>query len=264
MGGGEPVAIQKVFQRYEKKYLLTEEQCAALKAAIPAYMNADQYGLHTICNVYYDTDRDDLIRASIEKPVYKEKFRLRSYGIPGGEDIVFLEMKKKYKGVVYKRRVAAPYDRAMEYLSHIICRDGGEDIPEDRDRLTDSPVGKQILNEISFMIRRYHLHPRIYIAYDRIAYYGKENPDIRLTIDSDMRFREENLNLAAGDAGTPILPETKYLMEIKIPDAMPLWLTEILTREQIYPVSFSKYGTYYSGRRYRQENGGEKNDESTI
>lgn len=258
------MAIQKIFRRVEKKYLLTEEQCEALKTAISAYMNADRYGLHTICNVYYDTDQDDLIRASIEKPIYKEKFRLRSYGIPGGEDTVFLEMKKKYKGMVYKRRVAAPYDRTMEYLSRVTCQAGGEETPEDRDGLTDSPEGKQILNEITFMIHRYQLHPRIYIAYDRIAYYGKENPDIRLTIDSNMRFREENLNLAAGDAGTPILPEEKYLMEIKIPDAMPLWLTEILTRTKIYPVSFSKYGTYYSGRRYRQENGGKKNAESSI
>ena len=222
--------IQGVFKRYEKKYLLTPEKYQAVKTAIEAYMTQDIYGLHTICNIYYDTDTYELIRASIERPVYKEKFRVRSYGIPTPDSQVFLEIKKKFKGVVYKRRIAAPLSKAKAYLTK-----------NDVNALPRS----QILNEIDYMLGRVKPEPKVYIAYDRIAYYGNEDPDLRVTFDTNMRYRDYDLDLDKGDYGNPILDEPLYLMEIKIPQVMPLWMTGILTQHQIYPTSFSKYGTCY-------------------
>ncbi|MBQ8326259.1 MAG: polyphosphate polymerase domain-containing protein [Lachnospiraceae bacterium] len=222
--------IQGVFKRYEKKYLLTPEKYQAVKTAIEAHMTQDIYGLHTICNIYYDTDTYELIRASIERPVYKEKFRVRSYGIPMTDSQVFLEIKKKFKGVVYKRRIAAPLSDAKAYLAKT-----------DVSALPRS----QILNEIDYMLDRVKPEPKVYIAYDRIAYYGNEDPNLRVTFDTNMRYRDYDLELDKGDYGKPILDEPFYLMEIKIPQVMPLWMTGILTQYQIYPTSFSKYGTCY-------------------
>ena len=105
------------FERRELKYRITDAQRAALEAAFDARMVPDEYGESTICNIYYDTADYRLIRAPLEKPAYKEKLRLRSYGVtgPGGE--VFLELKKKYKGIVYKRRITLPEDAAGEFIA---------------------------------------------------------------------------------------------------------------------------------------------------
>ncbi|MBU3803474.1 MAG: polyphosphate polymerase domain-containing protein [Candidatus Cellulosilyticum pullistercoris] len=218
-----------VFERVEKKYLLTREKYNLLLEAMEPYMSIDSYGKHTIGNVYYDTDTYELISRSIEKPKYKEKFRVRSYGIPKEEDKVFLEIKKKYKGIVYKRRVSMTLKEAEDYLEKGIRpkKEG------------------QILKEIDYFLSFYKPTPKVYLAYDRMAYFGKENKDIRITFDHNIRSRQCNMNLAEGDYGTPILDEYHYLMEIKVPGAMPLWLSKILSDLEIYPTSFSKYGNVY-------------------
>lgn len=217
------------FQRVEKKYLLTiEKSCELLKHLRP-YIELDQYGLHTICNIYYDTDQFDLIRRSIEKPPYKEKLRLRSYGIPDKDDKVFLEIKKKWEGVVYKRRISLTLAEAKAYL-------------EDQ-----KPLGRQgqIEQEMDYFIKFYQPRPKMYIAYDREAYFGRENPGLRITFDRNIRSREEDLQLELGDAGKLLLDKGSRLMEIKAENAMPIWLVHILSELEIYPVSFSKYGTIY-------------------
>ena len=218
-----------VFERVEKKYLLTREKYNLLLEAMEPYMSIDSYGKHTIGNVYYDTDTYELISRSIEKPKYKEKFRVRSYGIPKEEDKVFLEIKKKYKGIVYKRRVSMTLKEAEDYLEKGIKpkKEG------------------QILKEIDYFLSFYKPTPKVYLAYDRMAYFGKENKDIRVTFDHNIRSRQCNMSLAEGDYGTPILDEYHYLMEIKVPGAMPLWLSKILSDLEIYPTSFSKYGNVY-------------------
>ena len=218
-----------VFERIEKKYLLTREKYNLLLEAMEPYMSVDNYGKHTIGNVYYDTDEYELISRSIEKPKYKEKFRVRSYGIPKEEDKVFLEIKKKYKGIVYKRRVSMTLKEADDYLERGIRPKKEE----------------QILKEIDYLISFYKLMPKVYLAYDRIAYFGKENKDVRITFDHNIRTRQCNMGLAEGDYGTPLLDDYYYLMEIKVPGAMPLWLSSILCDLEIYPTSFSKYGNAY-------------------
>lgn len=222
-------ATNFVFERIEKKYLVTREKYNLLLEAMEPYMSVDSYGQHTIGNVYYDTDTYELVSRSIEKPKYKEKFRVRSYGIPKEEDKVFLEIKKKYKGIVYKRRVSMTLKEAEAYLEKGIK-------PQKEG---------QILKEIDYFMSFYKLTPKVYLAYDRVAYFGKQNKDVRITFDHNIRSRQCNMSLAEGDYGTPLLDDYHYLMEIKVPGAMPLWLSKILADLEIYPTSFSKYGNVY-------------------
>ncbi len=218
-----------VFERTEKKYRLTEEQYGQVMAGLSGRMRVDGYGLTTICSVYYDDRCDRLIRTSIQRPIYKEKLRLRSYGIPGREDTVFVELKKKFDGVVYKRRAAMRLCDAEDFLR-------GGDPPGD-----DS----QIIREIAWVRDFYRPSPRAFIAYDRIALISDSDPQLRITFDSGIRGRSGDLTLSAGDSGIPLLPEGQRIMEIKAPGAMPLWLCDLLSGLKIYPTRFSKYGTYY-------------------
>lgn len=220
---------KNIFQRVEKKYLLSQEVYDNLLKALSPYMKIDEYGLHTICNIYYDTEHFDLIRTSIEKPVYKEKLRLRSYGIPKDYDKVFLEIKKKWDGVVYKRRVSMTLSKANRYLSHGIKPN----------------FDSQILREIDYFISFYKPIPKVYLAYDRIAMYCINDPDLRITFDKNIRSRTTNLDLSKGDYGEPLLEDGYRLMEIKVAGAYPLWLVNIISELQIYPKSFSKYGNVY-------------------
>ncbi len=229
-----------VFKRYEKKYLLNQEQYEIIKNHLPEFMKQDEYGKYPICNLYYDTDHYDLIRRSIEKPVYKEKFRIRSYGVPQDNHNIYLEIKKKYSDIVYKRRLSMQVARAIAYLNAKFDKEPFADIHLD---MFEGNV--QILKEIDYFLEFYQPVPKEYIRYDRIAYYGIENPNLRLTIDTDIRYREYDLDLRAGEHGENLLKEGQYLMEIKIPDAMPLWMTKLLNEHKIYPTSFSKYGNVY-------------------
>lgn len=221
--------VQEVFRRYEKKYLLTCEQQKALMDKVGERLVLDGYGLHTICNIYFDTGNYELIRASIEKPHYKEKLRLRSYGVPKDDSQVFIELKKKYDGIVYKRRIPMRLETAEKYLYHGI-------VPEEQ---------AQIFSEIQWFVNFYQPNPSVYLAYDRRAYFGKEQEEFRVTFDENIRYREDALYLAEGDGGIALLPEDMVLMEVKIPESMPFWFGHILSEMEIYPISFSKYGAYY-------------------
>lgn len=230
------MGIQYSFKRYEKKYMLSGRQYENLLPVLKEKMAAERYGLHTVCNVYYDTPDFQLIRASIRKPVYKEKFRVRSYGAPSEDDIVYGEIKKKYKGVVYKRRVAAVSQDLKAFLEE------GRPLAGEH----------QIQREIRWFFQCYDLSPRVYIAYEREAYLGIEEGDLRITLDRNIRWRQDELALQAGSQGELILPEDRILMEIKVAHAAPLWLAEALSREGLFPQSFSKYGTVYTERIMRR------------
>lgn len=218
-------AVQYSFQRYEKKYFLTPLQKDILVQHITPHVRPDVYGEYTICNLYYDTPDWRLIRASIEKPIYKEKLRVRSYGVPTADGKVFAELKKKFDGIVYKRRTAKTADTVAAFL------DG-----------TLPPQG-QIEREIAYFQQLYRAKPRVFIAYDRTALAGEDG--VRITFDTAIRCREEQLTLTAGDGGSPLLTDGKILAEIKIPAACPLWLCHALSAARATPVSFSKYGTFY-------------------
>ena len=184
----------------------------------------------TICNIYYDTPSHQLVRNSIEKPVYKEKLRVRSYGVPNNEDMVFVELKKKYKGVVYKRRIEMTLAQTRDFFA-------GKEVPHNN---------PQIENELKYFLKFYEgIAPAMYLSYDRLAYCGAEDPSLRLTFDTHILYREEQKELDKGIWGKELLPAGVRVMEIKIPNAMPLWLSAILDKLEIYPASFSKYGTAY-------------------
>lgn len=221
---------QTVFKRYELKYLLTGAQKEQVLRAIEPYMSLDQYGHTTIRNLYFDTDNYRLIRRSIEKPAYKEKLRIRSYDQACPESTVFVELKKKYKSVVYKRRLALPQQQAMKWL----C---GEQ---------HCGVETQIAKEIDYFTQYYEsLCPTVFLSYEREAYYSRAGDDFRITFDNNILCRQEELSLASGTWGTPILEDDKVLMEIKCSGGIPLWMAHFLSGERIYKTSFSKYGTAY-------------------
>lgn len=221
--------IHTTFKRKEIKYKLTEAQYEKFREIVDLYMMPDEYGESTICNIYYDTENYDLIRNSIEKPVYKEKIRLRSYGVPEAGDPVFLEVKKKFRGIVYKRRVILSLEEAYDSLQK-------EQLKEEHG---------QIGRELSYVLQHYHVKPKVYLAYDRLALQGKEDPSLRMTFDFRIRGRLDRLDLAFGDEGEFLTEEDMVIMEVKAGDALPLWLVHALEELQIYPCSFSKYGTLY-------------------
>ncbi len=226
------MAIQTTFSRIEKKYMVTDKQYRAMCTALAGYVEPDEFGAYTICNIYYDTPDYALIRASLDKPVYKEKLRLRSYGVPDDSSRVFVELKKKFDGVVYKRRVTMPLAQARNYLSRTI----------------QPARNEQIRQEIDWFLQFHQPQPAVFLAYDWVAYTCPAQPDLRLTFDSKLRWREQALDLAAGDYGEFLTPPGTRILEIKVSGAMPLWLSAILDQLEIYPASFSKYGTYYKQR----------------
>lgn len=193
--------IQCCFERYERKYRLTKAQQRLILNGMRNHMKADNYGRYTICNIYYDTDDWRLVRASIEKPVYKEKLRVRSYGVQDDDGKVFVELKKKYDGVVYKRRITTAPETAKELL------DG---------KLPVESFG-QIGREIKWFQSFYSAVPKVFIGYDRLAFAGIEQPELRITFDTDIRCRTTELDLRLGDHGALILPHDEVLMEIKLP-----------------------------------------------
>ena len=221
--------VQKNFKRYEKKFFLTPEQYKMFKERIASYITPDKYGRYTICNIYYDTDDYRLIRASVEKPLYKEKLRVRSYGVPEKDGRVFVEMKKKFDGVVYKRRITTAPSLVEPFLKGI--RNVGEN--------------DQIVKEIEYFQRFYETKPKAFIAYDREAFQGVDDSQLRITFDTNIRFRLDKLNLLDGDYGEKLIDGDRILMELKLSGACPMWLTQILSELKITSTSFSKYGTCY-------------------
>lgn len=222
---------QDVFRRVEKKYLLPQDTYQELSRRLKGAIKEDEYGKTSICNIYYDTPDSRLIRASLEKPVYKEKLRLRSYGVPREDSTVFVELKKKYKGVVYKRRADMTLVQARAFLNQ---------------RLLLQPQASQIQREISWVLGYYpNLGPAMFVSYERTAAYGMEDPGLRITFDEHILYRTQQLELRAGIWGRELLKPGMRLMEIKIGGSMPLWLAGILDDLHIYPVSFSKYGGAY-------------------
>lgn len=223
-----------VFRRREQKYLLTQAQRDALVRAVEEHMEPDDYGRSLVCNIYFDTPDHLLIRRSLEGPVYKEKLRLRGYGQIREGDKVFLEMKKKYNGIVYKRRVKLPVEMAMRYMA-------------DPEAVLDKG---QIGRELDYFKRFYgQLRPAMYLSYDRLAW---RLGDLRVTLDWNVRYRVQQLDLTVPPEGEQLLEAEQYLLEIKTATAMPLWLVEVLDQNHIRKQSFSKYGKAYL--RLLQEN----------
>ena len=224
------MGYQNIFQRYELKYLLTQEQKETVLAAMAPHMALDEYGRTVIRNIYFDTDSYRLVRRSIEKPPYKEKLRIRSYSRARPNSTVFVELKKKYDDIVYKRRLPLTEELAKRWMK-------GE-----HPRETRSQIGA----EIDYVLSYYKtLHPAAFLSYEREAWYDLDGGDFRVTFDDTILCRQEELSLEAEVWGTPILDPERTLMEIKCSGGIPLWMARVLSEERIYKTSYSKYGTAY-------------------
>ena len=224
------MAYQTTFKRYELKYLLNKRQKELLTASMKPYMELDKFGHSTVRNIYYDTDTYRLIRRSLEKPAYKEKLRVRSYEKACEDSSVFVELKKKYRSVVYKRRIVISEQQASDWLSgEITC-----------------PKESQISREIDYFCSFYEmLRPVVCLSYEREAFYSLSGDDFRVTFDENILYRTNDLSLESEVYGTPLLQDGQVLMELKTSGGIPLWMTHFLTKLYIQKTSFSKYGTAY-------------------
>ena len=221
---------QYTFRRTEKKYLLTPGQYALLQERLRFRLQPDAFGLHTISSLYYDTPDFLLVRTSLEHPVFKQKLRLRGYT---DTPLCFPEIKQKYRGVVYKRRIACTPE-AWAGL---------------REGIPIPGQSMQIQEELRQLFHLYpSLAPRVLIAYDRCACTCAGDKALRITFDHRLRARSEGLSLSLGSDGDPLLPEGHVVMEVKFPEAAPLWLAELLSDCRVYPSSFSKVGRWYRER----------------
>lgn len=227
----------EVFNRYENKYLIDSGTCEKLQHRLSDYMELDGYNkqqeTYSICNIYYDTDDSYLIRTSIHKPKYKEKLRLRSYGTPNPDSQVYVEIKKKVCGLVNKRRSPIMLDEAYEFLS------SGK-LPE-----MEPHMNRQVLLEAEYILQQHELKPKVFLAYERRAFFGTGQHDLRVSFDTAITTRRTDLKLESGVYGDKLLDNGKWIMEIKVAQSIPVWLTHLLSEYKIYPTSFSKYGMEY-------------------
>ncbi|SFF18820.1 VTC domain-containing protein [Paenibacillus catalpae] len=227
----------EVFNRHENKYLMDNQSFVEIYNRLLDYMELDEYNkndqFYSISNLYFDTDQHSIIRTSLAKPKYREKLRLRAYGVPKQDAKVYLELKKKVFGLVNKRRTGLTLDEAYEFV-----RTGAE--PE-----LKPYMNKQVIQEIKYFLGRYELQPKVYLAYDRIAMFCKNNRDLRVTFDTNIRSRRHDLRLEAGDHGDLIMAKDQWLMEVKAEKTVPVWLAQLLSELGMFRMGFSKYGNEY-------------------
>jgi hypothetical protein len=227
-----------VFKRFEKKFVITNEQYDGLMKTIQRHMRFDPYCLqgktYHLRNVYFDTPDHQLISISLLKPDFKEKLRIRKYGVQGdGTNLVFLEVKRKIQGVVTKRRASLSLEEIDQFMQDRV-------IPKREDY-----HAQQILNELAYMTNVYALGKAVFIEYDRLAFFDKKDHEFRVTFDQNIYTRYQNFDFESEEKGTPLLQDNQILMEVKVGEAMPLWFAKALSRQNIYLHSFSKYGKAY-------------------
>lgn len=216
-----------IFQRIEEKYFLNKKTKEKFFKNIKKYIAKDKYYESKILSIYFDNDNKDIVRRSLDKPIYKDKIRLRSYGIPSLNSDVFLEIKNKYEGVTGKRRVILKLSEFYDYFYN--------------NKISDN----QIMKEIDYLFKYYDLKPNCFVGYDRISFVGKNDLGLRITVDSNLIGRTNDLKLESGSYGNKYFDEDIFIMEIKTLNSMPLWLTKELANLEIFPISFSKYGEIY-------------------
>jgi len=237
----------ETFKRYEEKYLLTNEQYDGMRNKIDTYMSYDAYcrngSTYSIYNIYFDDENNSVIQHSVSKPYFKDKLRIRSYKeLPAEDDFIFLELKKKIGGIVTKRRTELRVSDCRRYINT------GE-YPQEAE--TDYRMN-QVLREIDYFNQLYNTKPTTYLSYDRLAYFANDDKEFRLTFDTNIVSRRDNLQIELGSYGEKLLPDGIYLMEIKINGSMPIWCSRVLSELEIFPKGFSKYGHDY--KKHMSEN----------
>lgn len=228
----------EVFSRYELKFMLDRDQFAAIHSEIQRRMEPDKYSrdgsFYTISNIYYDTPDDHLISTAVRhEGKYRYKLRLRTYD--PSQDMAFLEIKKKYRGLTNKRRTTILIEDGRRLMEQGIA-------PEERHFMN-----KQVTRELLEIANEMTLRPKTLISYDRRAYFGGDEfePDLRITFDSAIRSRRTDLELRHGSYGTLLLDGEYYIMEVKVSNSVPLWIARLLSENGVSRTHFSKYGAEY-------------------
>lgn len=228
--------MNAVYNRYEQKYILTKIQKDTLIAILEVHLAYDTYSgpgkSYVVRNIYYDTTDYAVVRESIQKPVYKEKLRLRCYDDPvTDDDTVYLEIKKKFQGRVNKRRLALPYRDALFMMQNL---------------LPPKAIDTQIAREITYAIKRTDMKPGAVIRYNRTAFVSADET-LRVTFDNNIMFCDKSNHFLTNDGPYhPVLKDPAlYLLEIKSSTNFPLWLVRALSNMTLFSQSFSKYGQAY-------------------
>ena len=294
-------SFNEVFERKEKKYRLSAEQYEQIIPALSQKMMLDEFGETRISSLYYDTAQRSMIARSLEKPLYKEKLRIRRYeplegdafggaatavtavvgaaaanvagtattagtaadagvaatasegnAVPAAtravyDERVFVEMKKKFDGITYKRRVCCSDNAAINFMAGMPYADACLQSPLTDELAREESLSKrslQIIREINSCRKRNgRLYPSMIIRCDRRAYQSLNiDDDLRITFDTNLCYKDCFLKNASY---VNMLKNGEVIMEVKCSGALPLWLTSALSELRIYPSSFSKYGVAY-------------------
>lgn len=239
---------ETVFNRIEKKYLMSRDDKRRLLKQIKRELNKDSYHKTDILNLYFDNSEYDLITQSIDWVDYKLKVRARSYV---GYDKVFMEIKTKLharaandideeneENIGYKRRVLLSHDE----FSRLINEEANVS-----ELVAESSINEhdlQIAREIDYLIKHFKLKPRILVSYHRESYRGKD--DLRITFDSNLKYRTDSLRFEKTKHDKMYFKDNRnIIMEVKASGAIPFWLSRILSEQQLYPEQFSKIGKIY-------------------
>ena len=218
--------MKETFQRKELKYLLDAPSLYRLREAVSRHLLPSEFGTSQVNSLYLDTRERSVIARSVEKPLYKEKLRIRWYrsGSLATASEAFVELKKKHKGIVYKRRLAVSPQTAIGF-----SRGSGLG-------------GSQIAREIEAARQRMgDLLPSALVICRRTSFGSDGEGELRITFDEGLRV----LDLFDGGQTVYPLEPGQVVLEVKGANAHPFWLVDALSAERAYPVAFSKYGAFY-------------------
>lgn len=219
------------FKRVEQKYMFSTEDFNKLMCVLGPKMEKNKYFESKILNIYFDDDNYNIAKNSIEKIKYKEKVRARCYSIPhSNKHEVFFEIKRKCDGMVSKRRIALSLEEYERYISN---------------KEVASLSNNHIYKEIDYTLKRKYLKEKMMVMYDRLSYYLKEDAEIRITFDFNLRYRADMLDFKLGDSGHRFFDEDVVIMEVKTLGSLPIWFVKMMNSFKFYPTSFSKYGEIY-------------------
>ncbi len=226
----------EIFKRKEQKYLITLDQYSLLLEQIMPYMRSDKFGVdgrYIVSSLYFDSDDHNIYFETKNKLTFRQKLRLRTYNETGIDETAFFEVKQKHNNVVNKRRMLLPLEEAYHYLEK-----------GDKKHLKDFHTSNlQVLREIDHFRTLYKLKPEMVVSYERHALHGIDNPDLRITFDFNLRCRNDDLLLEHGSDGEQFIDNNLIVLEVKVNDSVPLWLTRILQALQCEQRSASKYCT---------------------
>lgn len=226
----------EIFSRYELKYLipfhLYEELSQILKTRMVYDKYGDSEGKYNIISLYFDSADKKIYYETRNKRKYRQKLRLRIYNKATLEDNAYFEVKKKYKNRVNKRRTSIKLEHAYQYIDNLLGK---------HDEISVS--NQQIFGEIDSFRTLYNLVPENIVSYDRQAFVGVDDPDLRVTFDYNLRCRKDDLHIEHGPHGTHFVDPNMVVLEVKVDYSVPLWLSRILSELGCRKGSVSKFCT---------------------